>query len=493
MKMNAQKDSKEKRIEKKPSRDGEKMIKVKSEGATAGLAVFDYSNAHRLDARQFNEAVRQLIDYSAINYGRVSEVLEFDREADFTSLTPIAPDVLVRRFNKKKYEFENLKAQAEEDAVAAVNASTSTANPNAQAASLVEKRKEQAALKNLVGESETIALLELQLDVAKDTYKKNLLELEKVKNTYEEDKRKMYGVLYGQLTNSMRHRIQEEGTFATIQAKKDLLELWRLVKKVSLQERGTTVPNDIKRMEDARIILSRIRQFNGESLGDFYDRFLTEIGAFEAAGGTFTPRKDEELAMMFVHKLDRKRFGYILTEWENRMSDGQNVYPKTVAEALRRIGSRKSEGRAEGIAGQGIAFAAQGSTAGKQPASIGFKCFFCDLPGHKKKDCPLLQKAYQMFEADTKKQANPANANTGKCNVTIGTFEEVCEEGVGFVITNDVDEVTYSSAVLSNNEDLDNFDILCDNQSTVNLIKEQRLIKNIRVKRFWHQWTEVVC
>lgn len=479
--MNANKDAKDKKIEKKPFRDGEKLIKVKSEGATAGLPMFDYSNIHRLDARQFNEAVRQMIDYAAINYGRVSEVLEFNREASFLSLTPVPPDGLVKQFSKKKYDFENLKAQAEEDAVAAVNASTKSAN--ATQASLVEKRKEQAVLKNLVAESEAIALLELELEVAKEGYKKGLLELTKVKNTYEEDKRKMYGVLYGQLTNSMRHRIQEEGTFATVQARRDLLALWQLVKKVSLQERGTTVPNDIKRLDDARIILGRIRQFNGESLGDFHDRFLTEIGAFEAAGGSFSVNKDEELAMMFVQKLDRKRFGNILIEWENRLTDGQNVYPKTVAEALRRISSRKSEGRSEGVAGQGIAFAAQGSTSGKQPASTGFKCFFCDLPGHRKKDCPLLQKAYQMFEADSKKQTNHPNANNGKCNVTIGTLEEICEEGVGFVVTNDADEVTYSSAVLSNNEDLDNFDILCDNQSTVNLIKEQRLLKNIRVAK----------
>ena len=75
---------KDKKFDKKPSKEGgEKPTKIKSEGATAGLAVFDYSSTHRLDARQFNEACKQMIDFAAINFGEVSQVLEFNKEVDF--------------------------------------------------------------------------------------------------------------------------------------------------------------------------------------------------------------------------------------------------------------------------------------------------------------------------------------------------------------------------------------------------------------------------
>ncbi len=74
--------------EKKPNREGEKREKPKLEGATPGLAVFDY----------FNEAIRQIIDFCTINFGRVSEILEFNQEANFNSATA---EHAVRAFNKK--------------------------------------------------------------------------------------------------------------------------------------------------------------------------------------------------------------------------------------------------------------------------------------------------------------------------------------------------------------------------------------------------------
>lgn len=465
--MNAPKD---KKFEKKPFKEGEKVIKVKSEGATVGLALFDYSSTHRLDARQFNEATKQIIDYAAINFGDVAQVLEFNREVSYTSLAPADPNTAVRAYSRKRAEVELLEI---DDSIQRESGSSRT----------TRQTQGKVTTEEFLTETEKLSLLQLESEVAVDNYKKGLQELEKIKRKYLENKVKMYGVLYGQLTNSMRHRLQEETTFDNINNNKLLLELWKLIKKVSLEERGTTVPNAFKRLDDARIIFGRIRQFAGESIGDFHDRFITESDAFIAAGGTFT-NKDEELAMAFVQKLDRKRYGSILLDWENRLTDGTDVYPKKVSEALRRISSRKLDERAAGVAGQGIAFVAQGKdgSAGKQPDSrfAGMKCFFCDKPGHRKKDCPLLQKAYQMFEADTKKpKCDPAD---GKCAVTIGLEAEICDEGVGFVITNgDEEEVTYSTAVLSHDEYLESFDILCDNQSTVNLFKESRLLKNIRL------------
>ena len=460
---------KEKKPEKKPFKEGgEKFFKAKADGATPGLAVFDYSSTHRLDARQFNEACKQMIDYAAINFGEVSKVLEFNQEVDFTHLEPVDPKPKVKAHARKAAELEVVKIDDKAPTLASL-VSSSTASPTAQPTVILKMTAE-----DYLDEAEKLSDLNVAAQVALDIYKRGMQELEKIKRKYAEDKFKMYGVVFGQLTNAMRHRLQEEISFKAINDGKVLLDLWLLVRKVSLEERGTTVPNAFKRLDDARNIFGRIRQFAGESIGDFHDRFITESEAFIAAGGTFS-NKDRELAMMFVQKLDRKRYGSILVDWENRLTDGQDVYPKTVAEALRRISSRRMDTGGAGIAGQGVAFVTQ---TGQQPNQAGFngmKCFFCDKPGHKKKDCPLLQKAFQMFAEDAKKpKCDPAN---GKCAVTIGTGVETCDEGVGFVITNTDQEVTYSAAVLSNNECLESYDILCDNQSTVNLFKEAKLLK----------------
>jgi len=479
--MNGQK---EKKFEKKPSKEGgEKFVKVKAEGATAGLALFDYSSTHRLDARQFNEACKQMVDYAAINFGEVSKVLEFNQEVNFDSLNPASPKDKVKAYKKKKAELEFMERERERTADVSDTASTTTttvsttgrgsrASTAAASSASTHSASTPSAREAYIAELESLAELELEADLAVDKYKKGLQEVEKIKRKYDEDKIKMYGVLYGQLTNAMRHRLQEETTFDAINIHKGLLDLWKLVRKVSLEERGCTVPNAFKRLDDARTHLGRVRQFAGESIGDFNDRFLTEVEAFEAAGGTFTD-KANEITMMFIQKLDRKRYGSILIDWENRLTDGDDVYPKTIAEALRRIGSRKTDDR-HGIAGQGVAFAVQEKSTN---APTGMLCYFCKQPGHKKKDCALLAKAFQQFEADRKKCVD------GKCAATVGV--ELCDEGVGFVVTKqedacDAKEVTYSTAVLNNNERLEPFDIHCDSQSNVNLFKEKSLLKNIR-------------
>ena len=110
--MNGQK---EKKFEKKPSKEGgEKFVKVKAEGATAGLALFDYSSTHRLDARQFNEACKQMVDYAAINFGEVSKVLEFNQEVNFDSLNPASPKDKVKAYKKRRLNWSSWKEKEKE-------------------------------------------------------------------------------------------------------------------------------------------------------------------------------------------------------------------------------------------------------------------------------------------------------------------------------------------------------------------------------------------
>jgi hypothetical protein len=458
--------------EKKPNREGEKREKPKPEGATPGLAVFDYSSTHRLDVRQFNEAIRQIIDFCTINFGRVSEILEFNQEANFNNLKPATPEHAVRAFNKKKAEIEWNEDDEDESASQAGFSSSSASKAKAAAAA---QKKKANALKDL----EDLGMLQLEAEIAKDNYLKGMADYERVKREYNENKIKMYGVLYGQMTVAMRHRVQEDSTFNDIQRGKKLLDLWKLIKKVSMEERGTPTTNPIKRLEDARSVFSRVRQYGVEKLGDFYDRFNTEVAIFEAAGGTFDNR-DETLAMLFLQKLDKKRYNNTLVEWENSLADGTDIYPKTLPDALKRINSRKVADPATGVAGQGVAFATQGQEQpkGKKSTGNGSNCYFCDQPGHRKKNCPLLEKAYKLFDEENSKKQSDTKVNNGKINMTVSeALIENCDRGFGFVIQN---HHTYSSAVLHNHNTLDPFDLLCDCQSTVNLVHNEKLLTNIR-------------
>ena len=66
----------------------EKPVKApKPTGAIPELEVFDYSSG-RIDARLFNQAKLKLIDYAAIHYERVSDIIEIADEFDFKSSEP---------------------------------------------------------------------------------------------------------------------------------------------------------------------------------------------------------------------------------------------------------------------------------------------------------------------------------------------------------------------------------------------------------------------
>ncbi len=74
--------------------------------------------------------------------------------------------------------------------------------------------------------------------------------------------------------------------------------------------------------------------------------------------------RDQQLAIIFLNKLDKKKYGAMLEDWDNRLNDGEDVYPKTLNEAFRRVSNRKMDPRNMHVAGQGVAFVAQES--GKQ-------------------------------------------------------------------------------------------------------------------------------
>ena len=453
-------------------------VKDSKAGATPGLAVFDF-NATRLDARLFNEAQRDITDFATIHYGRVAHIFEFGSEFDFNILKPpkvpkkapvVTPPAVPAEKEKDK-DKRNKKALEQEQVVAISSESAAAADDDSDE------------------------------EVERERYKRKMFEHDKVIMTYQENKIRMYGVLYGQLTLAMRHKIQEADNFEEIKEEKDLLALWLLVKRVSLEDRSTGTSNIFKRVDDARNIFNRIRQFNGEKVGDYYERFITEAEAAEANGVEFgnpsyvkdliakdkrldrhdakAMARECELSMIFIQKLDKKRYGSMLEEWENKLNDGEDVYPKTLAEAIRRVNNRKMDPRNNnGIAGQGMAFVSQQQNQQSDNSAYLSKviCFFCNQPGHKKKDCPMLKQAFEMFQADMKKQQTE-----GKVAVAVGRASNCCdsdEEGFGFCTV--ADHHVFSNAVVEACETLGSFDLLCDNQATVSIVHNRALLKNIR-------------
>ena len=451
------------------------------------------------------------------------------------------------------------------------------------------------------------------------------VEYDKRVEQYMQNRMRLYGVLWGQCTTAMRHKLMEDEEYNVWSRSKNTLKLWVTIKTLSLEDRGPSNQNAFKRADDAMVAFQKIRQYASEKIGDFYDRFLTEVDAAELCGVDFRnpaqaeqiceklrklllvrkkkeqqhrmqahaqvlqqqaaaaaaarraqeeareqeseeaqakplgrhrakmtmpvrdagemeetsyssrseparasvhqvppsvqqvplnlpdpvittdeeseikeeallKSRDQQLAMIFLNKLDTKRYGSMLAEWENRLNDGDDVCPQTLIEAFRRVSNRKVDTRSGVVGTQGVAFVAHGKPDKKKseskegPAGVNQvrkldsksektsedKCWFCEKPGHRRYECEELKKAYKALDKKGNKET---------VILTMGSTEEDEDDfEFGFVINDEpnMPTVYYSKEVQRHANSLDPFDILCDNQATVSVFHQTSYLKNIR-------------
>jgi hypothetical protein len=151
--------------------------------------------------------------------------------------------------------------------------------------------------------------------------------------TYNENKPKVYAIIWGQCTNSMQHKIREDKEFATYDIEKDPLKLWGRVQEILLTGAGQ-FQNATKLKLEAKRDFDRLRQYKNESVGDFYQRYIVEQQALEASEIDLPP--DDEQAIDFINKLDVIRFASLLSDLENATLAGRDEYPKNLNEAMTR-------------------------------------------------------------------------------------------------------------------------------------------------------------
>ena len=252
---------------------------------------------------------------------------------------------------------------------------------------------------------------------------------------------KVYGLVKGQCSHSLRAILKREDDFDSKDAGQDIL--WLLEKLQSLTSGLDSKSNKRCNMFDALLAFVTMRQGDSESDSSYMKRFQVNCDTLFSAGGkhilcspelieaadpmniTEVEREKEESkfkAIVFLKRSDQNRYGTFLTELQNSAYLNRDEYPTSETEALdlmvRRSGSFNTSvlaasgsgrnnrfGRGGRGRGRGFNFAqspgGRGNASRAPPGTVlvpgvdgrnnNVLCFGCQTWGHYADNCPNSQ------------------------------------------------------------------------------------------------------
>ena len=161
----------------------------------------------------------------------------------------------------------------------------------------------------------------------------------KDKKSYDENKGKVFIIVFGRCTKAMRNRIEKLETFEDMETDNDVIGLLKAIKQQVFDANERKHPS--LRMVMAWKKLTGCQQNENEDLIDYYKRFVGMIEMVELSFGNIKPKDDDNkerykfIAMMFIQGVDWKQYGYLLKNMETDYSLGNaNVYPDGIESAL---------------------------------------------------------------------------------------------------------------------------------------------------------------
>lgn len=230
-----------------------------------------------------------------------------------------------------------------------------------------------------------------------EKYKKELGRYYDKTDKYEEYKAKVFVIIKGQCTLTMKNKLESMKDYATWEKTDDVIQLLNCLKELAFT--SVEVQNDYWTLQQAMKRVYDIKQLEYESLAAYYKKFVNAVEIAENKWGSLEPvkltdkHKEKEgiarqkyLACVFLAGAS-KRYDRLVNDLNNAYLTGSDHYPESVEGAMTMLShykqdrERSTNPRSAPMQQDGVGFA-----QGKDLSKV--RCFKCGEYGHYANKCP---------------------------------------------------------------------------------------------------------
>ena len=288
-----------------------------------------------------------------------------------------------------------------------------------------------------------------------------------------ENERTVFPMMWKRMSLASQCRVQEEDEYRTAYLTLDCVLLWTLIRRTHLTHMfGDTDPMKEVNQHEQESKYGMMRQGEREFITSFKARFDEQILANDAVG--VAKISDSLRALDFIGKLDPKRYKKMTTDMKNDAVRQQpDAYPKTLAQAYRIASRYSSDGGAPqpGPGAGALALVTEeahvttskdpekkaGKSAGpaKKKSLTDVECFLCEKTGHYAKNCPERKSSADKVHVSIgDRDSDDDDSQQGEWGVALVASSEICM--------------------------FSKFDVLLDNEASLNIFSNKELLTNIR-------------